>query len=68
MQNNQDLLSPTQQAKIVDEINWGTSTKPQQIQLRDQLQDHPFFNALLGRHVSRTRPTLEPEPGIKRSG
>lgn len=55
VQNNQDLLSPTQQAKIVDEIDWGTSTKPQQIQLRDRLQDHPFFNALLGRHLSRTQ-------------
>ena len=28
VQNNQDLLSPTQQAKIVDEIDWGHPQSP----------------------------------------
>jgi hypothetical protein len=68
LQANGSLLSSQHQAQVLDEISWGTSTKPQNVALRQQLQQDPFFLLLLGvpnSQLSRAqRQQLTQNPGL----
>jgi len=48
LQANRNILSPQFDSNIIDEISWGTSTKPQAMAIRSYLQSDPFFLTLLG--------------------
>ena len=66
IQHNRALLRPDQDAKIHNEIDWGTSTKPPNIALRQQLQSNPFFLTLLGLPLTRSqRADLDRNPQLK---